>query len=225
MFGTMGVLMALYERERTGKGKFIKSALFETTAFFMGQHMAYSSLTEGNIPPMPARVSAWSIYRTFETSDDQSVFVGIISDRHWQRFCTAFDRADWAHDDRLATNNGRIDQRDWFLPAVEQMMAGFTKSEIIARCEAAGIPFAPIARPEDLFSDPQLNQDEGGLLATTLGDGTQTKLPRLPIEMEDCDFGLRHDPPAIGAHTEGLLSELGLGADEITQLRQAGTIA
>jgi len=224
MFGTMGVLLALYERERTGQGKFIKSALFETTAFFMGQHMAYSALTEGNIPPMPARVSAWSIYRTFKTHDGDSVFIGIISDRHWQRFCGAFDRQDWSADDRLATNNGRIDERDWLLPEVEQMMAGLTKAEIIGRCEGAGIPFAPIARPEDLFTDPQLNQDDGGLLPTTFLDGTETKLPRLPIEMDDCDFGLRHDPPDIGAHTDTLLGELGLNATDITGLRSAGVI-
>jgi len=224
MFGTMGVLLALYERERTGKGKFIKSALFETTAFFMGQHMAYSALTEGNIPPMPARVSAWSIYRTFATQDGEAVFVGIISDAHWQRFCTAFSREDWATDDRLTTNNGRIDQREWLLPAVEKMMADHKKADIIARCEQVGIPFAPIARPEDLFSDPQLNQDEGGLLPTTFLDGTQTKMPRLPLEMENCDFSLRHDPPAIGAHTESLLAELGLDDNKIAGLRSAGTI-
>ena len=58
MFGVMGILAALYERQKTGKGQTLKSSLFETTAFFMGQHMAYSALTEGPIPPMPARVSA-----------------------------------------------------------------------------------------------------------------------------------------------------------------------
>ena len=224
MFGTMGVLLALYEREQTGKGKFIKSALFETTAFFMGQHMAYSALTEGNIPPMPARVSAWSIYRTFETLDDESVFVGIISDAHWQRFCSVFGREDWAQDERLATNNGRIDQRQWFLPQVEKMMAELSKADIIERCEQVGIPFAPIARPEDLFTDPQLNQEDSGLLPTTFLDGTETKLPRLPLEMDGCDFDLRHDPPDIGAHTDSLLHELGMNDAQISGLREAGTI-
>lgn len=121
MFGVMGILTALYERERTGQGTFLQASLFETTAFFMGQHMAYSALTDGNIPPMPARVSAWSIYRIFQTSDGESVFVGVTSDRHWERFCQEFKRPDWAADPRLTTNNGRIDAASWLLPAVEEM--------------------------------------------------------------------------------------------------------
>jgi crotonobetainyl-CoA:carnitine CoA-transferase CaiB-like acyl-CoA transferase len=63
MFGYIGILQALYEREKTGLGKFVKSSLFETTAFLMGQHMAYGAITKMPVPPMPARVSAWSIKR------------------------------------------------------------------------------------------------------------------------------------------------------------------
>lgn len=227
MFGAMGILMALYEREKTGKGKFVKSSLFETTAFFMGQHMAYSALTEGNIPPMPARVSAWSIYRTFRAKDDELVFVGIISDKHWKKFCETFERNDWAEDSRLDTNNGRIDEREWLLPAVEQMMGQLTKQEIIERCDRVGIPFAPIARPEHLFDDPQLNQDAQGkgLLHSTLPDGTATKLPRLPLEYGGADFGLRNDPPTIGSDTDALMREAGYSDEEIAALRAAGTIA
>jgi crotonobetainyl-CoA:carnitine CoA-transferase CaiB-like acyl-CoA transferase len=225
MFGTLGITLALYERERTGKGKHIKASLFESTAFFMGQHMAYSALTEGPIPPMPARVSAWSVYRTFKTRDGELVFVGIISDKHWNLFCGAFERRDWADDPRLETNNGRIDQRDWLLPAVEEMMAGYTRREILSRCERAGIPFAPIARPEDLFDDPQLNQERSGLLATTLPGGVKTRLPRLPLEYGDADFGLRHDPPRIGEHTEELLSGLGISGEEIARLKAEGKLA
>lgn len=225
MFGTMAVLLALYERERTGTGTLVRSSLFETTAFFMGQHMAYSALSDGAVPPMPARVSAWSIYRTFDTADGESVFVGIISDRHWERFCFAFERADWAEDPRLKTNNDRIDQREWLLPAVEELMRGLSRDEILARCERVGIPFAPIARPEDLFNDPQLNQEVGGLLPTVLPDGTETRLPRLPMSVGDHDFGLRDHPPDIGSATDMLLESLGYDRDRIAALRSVGTIA
>jgi crotonobetainyl-CoA:carnitine CoA-transferase CaiB-like acyl-CoA transferase len=225
-YGVLGVMLALYERERTGKGQFVKASLFETTAFFMGQHMATSVLSGGNIPPMPARVSGWSIYRTFETRDGDVVFVGVTSDKHWQLFCQVFDRPDWAADARLATNNGRIDQKAWLLPALEAMFKTLSKQDIIERCESVGIPFASIARPEDLFDDPQLNQTSNrGLLPTTLPDGTQTKLPRLPLEVGQYNFGLRHNPPRLGEHTEALLTELGYSATEIKQLRRAGTIA
>jgi crotonobetainyl-CoA:carnitine CoA-transferase CaiB-like acyl-CoA transferase len=214
MFGVIGILSAIYEREITGKGKFVKSALFETTAFLMGQHMAVSALTGVPVPPMPARVSAWSIYKTFESSDNQQVFVGIISEKHWERFCIAFQKNDWLADERLKTNNGRIDERDWFLPAVDELMKGFTKSEIITKCEQADIPVAPIARPEDLFTDPQLNQG-GSLFETTIQGGIQTKLPKIPLEISDAKFSLKINPPEIGENSSNILKELGFSENEI----------
>ena len=217
MFGAMGILLALYDRQKTGKGTFIKSALFETTAFLMGQHMAYAALTEGPVPPMPARVSAWSIYRLFETKDSEQIFIGIISEKHWATFCEAFGRMEWLADKRLATNNDRIRERDWFLPEVEKLIAGFTKSEIVQRCESAKICFAPIARPEDLFDDPQLNQGKG-LLETTFPAGEKSKMPRLPIQVGDYDFIKRSDPRAkAGADTRQILNSIGFSNDEIKQ--------
>jgi crotonobetainyl-CoA:carnitine CoA-transferase CaiB-like acyl-CoA transferase len=223
MFGYMGILLALYEREKTGQGKMVKAALFETTAFLMGQHMAYSAITQIPVPPMPARVSAWSIYRIFNTKDNDQIFVGIISEKHWERFCGVFEQPQWKQDERLQTNNGRIEQRDWFLPAVEQLMSQFTRAEIITRCEAAGIPFAPIARPEDLFTDPQLNAG-GMLLPTVLPDGTETKLPAFPLEYGGETAGLRLNPPQIGGHTVELLRLAGVSDTEIETLKQQNII-
>jgi crotonobetainyl-CoA:carnitine CoA-transferase CaiB-like acyl-CoA transferase len=218
MFGYIGILTALYERALTGRGKFVKAALFETTAFLMGQHMAYSALTDVPVPPMPARVSAWSVYRIFETADDNSVFVGIISEKHWERFCIAFDRIDWLANPKLKTNNDRIAERDWFLPEVESTLKRFTKAQIIANCEAADIPFAPIANVEDLFTDPQLNEG-GSLLTTTLPDGTVTKLPKFPLEYQDANYEVYQNPPQIGEHTQAILMNLGMTEGEIEILR------
>jgi crotonobetainyl-CoA:carnitine CoA-transferase CaiB-like acyl-CoA transferase len=223
MFGFIGILTALYERERTGKGSFVKSALFETTAFLMGQHMAYAALTNEPVPPMPARVSAWSVYRTFDTKDGEKVFIGLISDKHFERFCEAFGRDDWKNDARLKTNNERISEREWFLPAVEAMIVGFTKDEVIKLCEQAGVTFAPIARPEDLFDDLQLNEG-GSLLTTQLAGGVETKLPRLPIEMTGQEFGLYLNPPAIGEHTREILLRAGYTPDEVERLKKLGYI-
>ena len=214
MFGYIGILQALYEREKSGVGKFVKAALFETTAFLMGQHMAYAAMSDVPVPPMPARVSAWSIYRTFDASDGDKVFIGIISEKHWERFCAAFERADWFTDARLATNNKRIEARVWLLPDVERTISQFSKAEIIRRCEAADIPFAPIATPEDLFNDPQLNEGNS-LLETTLPDGTVTKLPKFPLEYGDAEQVLTMNPPKIGEHTVEILKEVGFSDSQI----------
>lgn len=224
MFGYIGILLALYERQRTGKGKLVKAALFETTAFLMGQHMAYAALGGSPVPPMPARVSAWSIYQIFKTSDAKTIFIGVISEKHWLRLCEAFVWQDFAADPRLQTNNDRIAQREWFLEEIQKRLLSFTEKDIIARCEAAEIPFAPIARPEDLFDDPQLN---GGnrLLETELPDGTHTKLPAFPLEYGNATPGIRLEPPLTGEHTRSLLLSLGLSQQEVDNLEQNNVVA
>ena len=226
MFGAMGAITALYDRERTGEGTYIKSALFETTAFIMGQHMAYAALTNEPVPPMPARVSAWSVYKLFDTKDGQQVFIGIISEKHWQKFCEAFNRPDWFEDERLRTNNDRIRERAWFLPAVDKLVRQFTKAEIIRICDSAGICFAPIARPEDLFEDPQLNQGKFGLVDTVFPAGEKTKMPRLPLQFGSCDLKKRNDPPAaIGSDTREILASLGYDDNKINELLAKNVVA
>lgn len=224
MFGYIGILLALYERQITGIGKEVKASLFETTAFLMGQHMAYGAITKAPVPPMPARVSAWSIYRIFNTSDNDQVFIGIISEKHWQRFCDVFEWNDWLQNERLQTNNLRIDNRDWFLPELEKRMQTFTKAVIVAKCEQAAIPVAPIAKPEDLFDDPQLNAT-GSLLETTLPDGTITKLPTTPLDYGGDKAILALNPPQIGEHTKAILQRIGYNENEIEKMINKKIIA
>jgi crotonobetainyl-CoA:carnitine CoA-transferase CaiB-like acyl-CoA transferase len=188
--------------------------------------MAYSAIVKEPVPPMPERVSAWSVYKLFQTRDGDQVFIGIISEKHWQQFCDAFGRKDWLGDERLKTNNARIRERDWFLPEVEQMIRNYTKAEVIAICDRAGICFAPIARPEDLFDDPQLNQGIGPLLETTFPSGVRTKMPRLPLQVGRYDFKKRTDPPTrVGADTRSILADLGYADAEIRALVEKKIIA
>ena len=223
LFGAIAILLALREREQTGKGQFVKSALFETTAFFMGQHMACAALSDKPLPPMSARLSTWAVYQIFKTQDQESVFIGITSDRHWQRFCETFDRKDLFDDEGLKTNNDRVAQEERLIPEIKATLAKLSKTEAIRLCEKAGIPFAPVTRPEDLFEDPQLNQG-AGLLETVFPDGVRTKMPRTPIEMSPHDFGLRLDPPQIGENTRDILSDLGYTLQQIEELSEAGIV-
>jgi len=222
-FGAIGILAALYQRQFTGRGQLVQATLFESVAFLVGQHMAIAAVTGQAPPPMPDRGRTWSIYDLFKTADGELVFIGVTSDRHWQRMCAAFGFADWAGDQRLATNQERIDQRDWFLPELQNRMARLKKSELMTLAEKAGIPFAPVARPQDLFEDPQLNQS-GSLATTKLPGGGAAKLPKIPLRMDQLPFDLRLDPPAIGEGSRELYKACGFAEEEIRRLVLDGVV-
>ena len=203
LYGAMGVILALRERDRTGSGTLVESALFETAAFIMGHHMAYAAASGEPVPPMPERVSAWAVYQQFTTTEGAIVFIGVTSDKQWARFCEAFERPDLGADERLRTNNDRIAQRDWLLPDLARMVGAMPLAEVVDRCERAGLPFSPLARPEDLFDDPQLEQG-GSLLETVFPDGRQARLPALPLILGTRALGkARRSAVARGAHRGG----------------------
>lgn len=223
-YGVIGILAALYERERTGKGQYVTATLFESTAFLMGQHMAYSAVSGEPVPPMPARVSAWAIYDIFESKEGEKIFIGITSDAQWKRFCNTFGLNRLAGDERLATNNGRIGERNWLLPELQEVFKRQNRLDISKLCEEAGIPFAPIGKPEDLFDDPQLNEG-GNMLETILSGGVKTKLPRIPLRVGSYDFGLRNDPPEAGEGSRELLKTIGISDQEIEEMKKDGILA
>ena len=129
-YGAIGILAALYQRKITGCGQLVQATLFESVAFLMGQHMAIAAITGQAPPPMPDRGRAWSIYDLFKTADGEQVFIGVTSERHWQRMCETFGFFDWGRDPRLASNQGRIDQREWFLPALQDRLGTIEKGRV-----------------------------------------------------------------------------------------------
>jgi crotonobetainyl-CoA:carnitine CoA-transferase CaiB-like acyl-CoA transferase len=222
-YGVIGILAALYQRQATGQGQLIQASLFESVAFLVAQHMAIAAITGKPAPPMPDRGRTWSVYDLFTTADGELVFVGVTSDRHWQRMCETFGYADLAADRRLDTNQGRIEQREWFLPELHRRLTALDRAELMELAEKAGIPVAPVARPEDLFEDPHLNRS-GGLAVTRLPGGGTGKLPKIPLRMDGRPFDLRLDPPAIGEGSAGLYREIGLSAEEIRSLVADGVV-
>ncbi len=223
MFGVIGVLAALEARHRTGRGMLVQSALFETTAYLVGQHMAQMAVTGKAAAPMPARVSAWAIYDVFETADDDQVFVGVVTDALWQKFCALFGLDDLWADAALRANNARVLARDTLMPRVRAELKRFSKADLIARLDGSGLPFAPIGRPEDLFDDPHLRAGQG-LAPVMLDDGTQTYLPVLPIALDGERLG-GGALPLAGADSDRLLGLLGFDAGAIAGLRAAAVIA
>ncbi len=206
LFGALGILAALRDRDRGKGGAVVESALFETASFLMGQHMAYAAATKQPVPPMTARISAWAVYELFETADGGKVFIGITSDNQWQAFCAEFQRADLLRDPTLDSNEMRVDARARLIPELVALFKSLSAAEIERRCLKANLPFARIAHPEDLFDDPHLNAN-GSLAETALPDGTTTKLPKLPVRIDGAAFDLRSHPPAAGEHNAALLGK------------------
>ncbi|MGE4220764.1 MAG: CaiB/BaiF CoA transferase family protein [Alphaproteobacteria bacterium] len=223
-FGALAILAALRERDQTGRGQLVKSALYESTTYLMAQHMAGSVIAGKPVPPLPERWGAWAIYEPFETADGKQIFVGITSDNHWRRFCERFDRPDLLADPELKTNEQRVAARPRIQPIVADVVKRLNSEDFLRICEEMNIPFAPVARPEDLFDDPQLNA-EGRMMQTMLPDGRTLKLPRLPIELDGHDLGLRRQPPLPGEHTREILREMGLGEAEIADLEGRSIVA
>ena len=222
-FAVIAIQAALRERERTGRGQLVKSALFELTAFLVAQHMAGQAITGRAPPPMPAREGAWAIYDPFTTADSEQIFVGVTSNAQWQRFCEHFGREDLLHDPSYKTNEDRVRERPVLLPMVAAIVAQHTRRDLAELFDRLDIPFAPVAKPGDLFEDPQLNAG-GRMLDIDFSGGVHAKIPRLPIEMGNHDLGLIHQPPAIGEHTAEIIGELGLADAEIDELAARGIV-
>jgi crotonobetainyl-CoA:carnitine CoA-transferase CaiB-like acyl-CoA transferase len=218
MFAVIGILAALQERHRTGKGQLIRSALFENTAFLVSPHMAQFAVTGKSVAPMPARVSAWAVYDVFETADDLPIFVGVVSDTQWRAFCEEYRRPDLLADATLLTNTQRVAARGRVIPELRRLFKGLTRAEISAKCERARLSFAPVTKPEELFDDPHL-ATPGAMVDVTLPDGRTLPVPALPLEMDGQRFGLRRDIARVGEHSAEIAAELGLSAAAIRDLQ------
>ena len=228
MFGALGIIAALHQRHATGKGQHLVASLYESTVFLVGQHMAQYAVTGQAASPMPVRVSAWAIYQVFETGDDEQVFVGVVSDKQWKDFCAAFELTDFANDSSLDGNSDRVKHKDRIIPVIQETFRRYTKQQLMDKLERSGLPFAPIAKPQELFDDVHLNAG-AGLLPITVTDGKnagqKTKLPALPLEMHGQRFGITRDVPQAGQHTREILQQAGYNDEQVEDLIRNGIVA
>ena len=217
MFGAIAILAALQERQTTKKGQKVTSALYENVVYLMGQHMAQTATTGSPPPPMSVRVAAWAVYDIFDTKDGEQIFIGVVSDTQWKLFCESFGLDDYANDKSMDLNKGRVEKRDVIIPRLQELFRTFTKDDLMKKLDSTGLPFAPISKPEDLFDDVHLNES-GGLLDIEIPTGGKTKLPAMPINMDDRRFDVHTPVPKVGEHSIKILEELGMDEDEINDL-------
>jgi crotonobetainyl-CoA:carnitine CoA-transferase CaiB-like acyl-CoA transferase len=227
LFGIVGLLAALHQRKETGRGRRVQVGLFETTVFFVAQHMAMAGVTGQCPPPVPERLKGkgvgWAIYRIFITQDQRQVFIGITGDAHWERFCREFQVEDLWEDLSLRTNLGRVQKHGLVNERVQKIVSEIPLGPLTARLEKSQIPHSVINTPMDLFQDPHLRARNHFLSVTGPG-GATTELPGLPLVFDSDQAGVRRQPPKLGQHTEEIMRELGYSPEQIAILKETGVL-
>jgi crotonobetainyl-CoA:carnitine CoA-transferase CaiB-like acyl-CoA transferase len=221
VFAAMGILTALYERERSGKGQWVKCSLlaaqifmldFQAARFLMAGEVAGQV---GNNHPTGVPTGA------FPTADG---YVNVApTPVMWKRFCKAIEREDLMDHPDYATPKARRSRREELNAMIAEITKGMTTGALVDRLNQAGIPCGPIYTIDQTFADPQVKH---------LGIVQSVHSPKLgPINLVGQPFTLSRTPsrlasaaPDFGEHTDQILGELGFSADDIARLRQTGTV-
>ncbi len=207
MFGAIGVLAALRERDRTGQGQEIQSALFENCVLLASQHMQQFQMTGEVPPPFPSRLSAWSVYDTFAVAGGEQLFIGAVSDKQFLALCEVIGRPDLATDPALATNAQRVAVRPALLQQLADTLQHLALEDLCVRLQQAGLPYAKVMRPDQLLNDEHLLAS-GGLVSMDTAEGDTAQVVLLPLLMGGRRPGVRHPLAAVGEHTDEVLASL-----------------
>jgi crotonobetainyl-CoA:carnitine CoA-transferase CaiB-like acyl-CoA transferase len=228
IFGALGALAALRERDTTGKGQLVQSALFENNVLLVAQHMMQFAITDQPAEPMPNRISAWAVYDVFTVKNGEQIFLSAVSDGQWKTMCEAFGWSDLFNDPRYPDNNARVNLREVLIPELRKRFAPFTAAELTQIFEQHGLPFAPITKPHELLDDPHLIAS-GGMQPITLVDGekkgTIAQTVLLPFSMDGQRLPVRLNPPTVGEHSLSLLEALGYSSEQAQALVDASVVS
>jgi crotonobetainyl-CoA:carnitine CoA-transferase CaiB-like acyl-CoA transferase len=215
MFGVIAILAALYQKRSGAKGKDkaadkgadIRIGLFENCLFLVAQHMVEYEMTGNRPRSMPEREHAWPIYDIFETKGGERIFIGVVTEGHWQSFCREFGMMEFLDDPTLLTTTDRILARARIIPRAAEIIKGCDAAELSATLDRLNICFSPINRPEDMFADPHVLRP-GGLVNNVTAEGAPFRVPALPIEWNGANIGEGLKVPVLGADTDSVRAEL-----------------
>ena len=222
MYAYSSILAALLQRSQTGQGSRIDVSMLESMAEWMGFPMYYAF--DGATPPPRAGAAHATIYPygPFEAGDGRSVMLGLQNEREWAAFCaTVLQQPALAHDERFKANALRVAHRAELQQIITAVFSQLNAEQVTARLEQAQIANASVNDMHDLWAHPQLQaRQRWATVDTPAGP-----IPALLPPGSHNDFSPRMDKvPALGEHTDAILTDLGYGPEAIEQLRQAGAI-
>src|ERR1700744_4457480 len=208
MFGAISILAALYQK-RGGKtdGANIRIGLFENCLFLVAQHMVEYEMTGNRPRSMPEPEHAWPIYDIFDCAGGNRIFIGVVTEGHWQSFCREFGMQEFLDDPTLRNTTDRIMARSRIIPRAAEIIRGWDAAELSRKLDGLNICFSPINRPEDLFNDPHVLR-EGGLVNNVNANGKPFRVPALPIEWNGANIGEGLKVAPLGADTAAVRAEL-----------------
>ena len=223
-YGVIGILSALYRRERTGVGDCIEAGLYETIVFWVSQYITTAQLTGVNPPPRGSRSSTmgtymgWGVYQLFPTRDGKQIFIAVTGNRHWAGLCDALQFDDWKNAAEFNSNRKRSAQKPLIAERVKGMVEKLTYDEIAERLYKTLVPYSPVNTPLDLVDEKHLN--EGRRWMHLEVGGERFKLPKIPIAMgRTTEFEVREQTGCLGEHTDSILAALGYTGQEIEKLK------
>ena len=223
VYAYSGILTALYRREKTGKGGRVEVTMLEALGEWMGYPLYYAHFS-GAAPPRTGPDHATIVpYGRYQTGDGKSVMLGLQNEREWAVFCEkVLGQPGLATDARYDSNFKRNENREEIADLINRVFSTMTAVQVVAKLDTAGIANARINTPEEVWQHAQLKaRKRWSEVGSPVGP-----IPALLPPATISGIDVRMDPiPAVGEHTERILSELGYSGAEISQMNAAGAIS
>jgi formyl-CoA transferase len=218
----LGIMMALYQRQSTGEGRYVHTSLLESAIFFM-DFQAARWLMGGEVPgQMGNDHPTMAPMGVFPTADGH-VNIAASSPAQFERFCEAAGRPEWPKDERWSSTRRRGENRAALNAAIAEVTHERPSAWWVERLEAAGIPCGPILAVDQVFDDPQVKHLRMAAAVAHPRMGA-THMVDSPLNLEGLETRVRSVAPLAAADTDAVLSELGYDEGEIAAMRRAGAI-